>query len=512
MNQQQSQQVGIINDWTYVYKQYIPSSVYSDLTVYIPDEGNSDQLVPFSVFDCSDPNIVAIPRYCNYSLQLLYNGMLIDGRNSGAAIDIDINVQPRDHYQVDAINAILSNDHGILCAKTAFGKTYVAIHCIAKLKTKALILMHKRDLMYQWKNDIIKYTNLTEDDIQIFTGSKFDKDKAITITTVQNIAAKIRMEQLSIRQKFMEANFGITFFDECHTTIGPLSNSLASRWIFSKRLYGLSATPKRGDDLDKVINFLVGDVIYTDNRKMIPVYTCFAPVHVDVPGNIKYWLRKNLKQYTINYNKWLKNQEPYVKYCANMIVSLIQKNRKILAVAAYKNLLNAVYEETYSILGDKSLSVDKIRMIHGTSELGLSTIKDMTEEDIDNFNCIFSTNKFFSDGISIDWLDTIVYLTPPSSKSLSAIPQLVGRIVRDYKGKKYVIVVDIVNSGFDIEVARANKRRTAYNNLKYKELSLSDSLVTTDAMVDTMISTIESTTKNNQIMIPFTNINKVIGA
>ena len=502
---QQSQQIGILNDWAYVNYNHIPQDVYQDLVVYLPDESDPNINIPCSIYDTSaiqSNGIVALPRYCPFVISATKYGMLVDNRQSGAHIDIDINVAPRDHYQVDAINSIINNDHGILCAKTAFGKTYVAIHCIAKLKTKALILMHKRDLMYQWKNDIIKYTNLTEDDVQIFTGSNFDKDKPITITTVQNIGAKIRLGQFNIRQQFQEANFGITFFDEVHTTVGPLSNSLASRWIFSKRVYGLSATPKRGDDLDKVINYLIGNVIYRDDRKMIPVYVSFAPVSVEVPSNIRYWLNKSDKQYTINYNKWIKNQDAYISHSASIIIELIKKNRKILAVAAYKNLLDAVYERVYSMLADNDLPVGKIRMVHGTSEIKLSTIKDMSADDISNFNCIFSTNKFFSDGISIDWLDTIVYLTPPSSKSLSAIPQLVGRIVRDYKGKKYVIVIDILNDAFEIEKARARKRSIAYKNLHYRELTVSNNL-TADIVIDSILKSAESSTIDNDIMIPF---------
>lgn len=502
---QQHQPIGILNDWAYVNYNYVPQDVYQDLVVYLPDESDPNINIPCSIYDTSaiqSNGIVALPRYCPFVMNATKCGMLVDNRQSGAYVDIDINVAPRDHYQVDAINSIISNDHGILCAKTAFGKTYVAIHCIAKLKTKALILMHKRDLMYQWKNDIIKYTNLTEDDVQIFTGSNFDKDKPITITTVQNIGAKIRLGQFDIRQQFQEANFGITFFDEVHTTVGPLSNSLASRWIFSKRVYGLSATPKRGDDLDKVINYLIGNVIYRDDRKMIPVYVSFVPVSVEVPSNIRYWLSKSDKQYTINYNKWIKNQDTYISHSASIIIELIKKNRKILAVAAYKNLLDVVYERVYSMLADNDLPVGKIRMVHGTSEIKLSTIKDMSADDISNFNCIFSTNKFFSDGISIDWLDTIVYLTPPSSKSLSAIPQLVGRIVRDYKGKKYVIVIDILNDAFEIEKARARKRSIAYKNLHYRELTVSNNL-TADIVIDSILKSAESSTIDNDIMIPF---------
>lgn len=495
------QPIGMIDDWIYVYKNFVPNHVYNDLYTYVPSETDPETQVAVSIFDNVNDNIVAIPRYCNFGLNLINNNLLVDNRSLGADIYIDIKINPRDHYQQEAIDTILMNTHGILCAKTAFGKTYVAIHCISKLKKKALILMHKRDLMYQWRDDIVKYTNLTADDVQVFTGNKFDPTKAITITTVQNIAAKVRLNQYDVRNLFKEANFGVTFMDECHTTVGPLSNSLASRWIFSKRVYGLSATPKRGDGFDKIINYLLGNIIYTDKRKMLPVYTCFGEVSVDMPYKIVSWLNRFKNTYVINYNKWINGQDTYIDYCANLIVALIKQNRKILAVASYKNLLGTIYDRTYSLLGDHNISVDKIQMIHGTSEVGLSCIKGMTDEQIDNFNCIFSTNKFFSEGISVNWLDTIVYLTPPSAKSLSAIPQLVGRIVREYKNKEYVVVFDVFNNASNIEKARAHKRSIAYKELGYK--AIHTSVTNPYDLVDQFMQNVKASQCSSQLLLPF---------
>ena len=256
---------GMISDWIYVYKKYIPQDILEELSFQMitKNSDNSDLIENIYLYEIyEDENIVAIPRYCKFGKFLLDNKLLIDNRSYGSDININMKIEPRDEYQKEAIKSIIDNDNGIICAKTAFGKTYVAINAISKLKKKALILMHKRDLMYQWKEDILKYTDLKEDDIQIFTGSKFLTDKKITITTVQNISAKIRHNEFNIRELFEKENFGITIYDECHTTIGPLVNTSTSRWIFSKRIYGLSATPKRGDELDKVINSILGDIIY----------------------------------------------------------------------------------------------------------------------------------------------------------------------------------------------------------------------------------------------------------
>lgn len=497
-------------DWMYVYKNYIPNNVlYNDLQLQliINDDGY-EQLQTYNLWELIDTDeygqIIAIPRYCPLSKELILQNKVVDNSTFGENIDITIKVPPKNEYQQEAINAILANDHGIICAKTAFGKTYVAINAICQLKKKALIIMHKRELMKQWKEDFLKYTNLTEDDIQIFTGDNFKTGKVITITTVQNICAKIRSSNFDNRELFRKENFGITFFDECHTTIGPLINTQATRWVFSHRIYGLSATPKRGTELDKVINYTLGDIIYTDNRKMLPVFVSFIPLDIEIPNKTKYYLTRSTKQYTIRYTKYLCKDEKYINYCVDIVDSLIKSNKKILVVAAYKELLEIIYSKLLDKMINDQDSIDKIKLIHGTSEEKLDTVKNMTTEEIENFNCIFSTNKFFSDGISINWLDTIVYLTPPSSKSLSSIPQLVGRIVREYKNKKYVNVIDIYNNQYDIEIRRMNGRINAYKRLNYNFIKSSLNPTDTNEYIHDILNTSNSITNSqNSFLIPF---------
>ena len=503
----QIQKYGSISDWIYVYKNYISNEeLEKDLSIniFVNDDG-FDRLEKVSLYenikDQNNNDIVIIPRYCKLGLKLLENNRLIDNRTDGEDINIVMNVKPRDKYQENAISSMILNEHGILKAKTAFGKTYVAINAISKLKKKALIFAHKTDLVDQWKDSFIKYTNLQEDDIQIFSGDKFDPNKPITITTVQNIAAKVRLNKFNIREEFYKANFGITIFDECHTSVGPLINSQSTRWAFSKRIYGLSATPERNDDYDKFIKYLIGNIIYNDDREMLPVFVSFAPVSVEVPNNMKIYFSKAQKQYTNRYDKWLSKQDKYVDFCAQVVYSLIKHNKKILSVAAIKILLEKIYEKTQKIIEDNNENLNKILLIHGTSERKFEELKNFSEEEINNFNCVFSTNKYFSDGLSIDWLDTIIYFTAPSAKSLCAIPQLVGRIVRDYKGKEFVNVIDIYNDTFNIEIMRKKSREKSYKNFEYNVLStLPNSIDDVDQYINLILNTSKNLSKPLDIL------------
>ena len=43
------------------------------------------------------------------------------------------------------------HDDGVLCAPTAFGKTVVAARLIAERKVNTLVLVHRRNLLEQWR-------------------------------------------------------------------------------------------------------------------------------------------------------------------------------------------------------------------------------------------------------------------------------------------------------------------------------------------------------------------------
>ena len=110
---------GFISDWIYVYKYIINENITDDLKITIQVEkdevdrfGNAVKVMrPETVLLYQDDGgpIICIPRYSKYGKFLTDQNVLLDNRCEGASIpDIEIQVEPRDDYQKDAINAIIS--------------------------------------------------------------------------------------------------------------------------------------------------------------------------------------------------------------------------------------------------------------------------------------------------------------------------------------------------------------------------------------------------------------------
>ena len=87
--------------------------------------------------------------------------------------------------QKKAVKELLPHDIGVLSASTAFGKTVVALYMISKRKTNTLILVHRTQLIDQWKARISSFLDIPEDEIGIIGGGKKKPKGKIDIATIQ---------------------------------------------------------------------------------------------------------------------------------------------------------------------------------------------------------------------------------------------------------------------------------------------------------------------------------------
>lgn len=137
---------------------------------------------------------------------------------------------------------------GIITVSCGQGKTYMSINISTLINQKTLIIVHTSVLLEQWI-DRIKYF-IPNAKIGIIQGKKFD---------IENKDYVIAMLQTIIRSKSEEdfKSFGLTIYDEAHHMAAP-SFSKAFPIVSSKYNLGLSATPKRSDNLQNIFYWNIG--------------------------------------------------------------------------------------------------------------------------------------------------------------------------------------------------------------------------------------------------------------
>lgn len=189
----------------------------------------------------------------------------------------------RPHQKIvkdEAIKFLNSTNSVILSLYPGYGKTCMSIYLASKIGLKTCIIVHRINLIEQWKESIDKFCPNAV--TQIITSKSERDDKADFY-----IINAINTEKL--KQDFFKG-VGLLIVDELHTIVSDvLSRSLFC--IQPRFLIGLSATPYRSDGLDVLIDLFFGkNKIIKELKREHIVYkvdTGFVPdVKTDLNGKI----------------------------------------------------------------------------------------------------------------------------------------------------------------------------------------------------------------------------------
>ena len=157
-------------------------------------------------------NHIALPRGCiTEVVQLLethhINVVMRDERFAGHRIDVEFSGQLRT-AQLDAAAMIAEYDDGILCAPTAFGKTALAAWMIAARRVNTLVLVHRQQLLDQWRARLAMFLNVPAKSIGQLGGGKSERSGCIDVAIIQSTHDKVGV-------KDYVAEYGQVIVDEC---------------------------------------------------------------------------------------------------------------------------------------------------------------------------------------------------------------------------------------------------------------------------------------------------------
>jgi DNA excision repair protein ERCC-3 len=145
---------------------------------------------------------------------------------------------------------------GVLVLPCGAGKTVIGIGALARMECAALILTTNVTSVRQWKREILEKTNLTEDMVGEYSGSKKEV-KPITIATYQILTyRKNKHEDFTHIKLFSERDWGLIIYDEVHLLPAPVFRATAD--IQATRRLGLTATLVREDGRENDVFSLVG--------------------------------------------------------------------------------------------------------------------------------------------------------------------------------------------------------------------------------------------------------------
>nr|WP_205857251.1 DNA repair helicase XPB [Phytoactinopolyspora endophytica] len=189
------------------------------------------------------------------------------------AIDLDEDGWTLRPYQREAAEGFWHGGSGVVVLPCGAGKTLVGAAAMARAQSTTLILVTNTVAARQWRDELIKRTSLTEDEIGEYSGSK-KEIRPVTIATYQVMTTR-RKGAYSHLEVFEARDWGLVVYDEVHLLPAPIFRMTAN--LQARRRLGLTATLVREDGREDDVFTLIGPKRYDAPWKEIENQGYIAP-------------------------------------------------------------------------------------------------------------------------------------------------------------------------------------------------------------------------------------------
>ena len=161
-------------------------------------------------------------------------------------------------YQQYAAESFWEGGSGVVVLPCGAGKTIVGAASMAQAQTTTLILVTNTVAGRQWRDELLRRTTLTPEEIGEYSGEK-KEIRPVTIATYQVVTRKTKSEYRAL-ELFDSRDWGLIIYDEVHLLPAPVFRMAAD--LQSRRRLGLTATLVREDGREDDVFSLIGPKRY----------------------------------------------------------------------------------------------------------------------------------------------------------------------------------------------------------------------------------------------------------
>ena len=391
-----------------------------------------------------------------------------DKRSDGREINVSFQGELKES-QIPAVETMLQYETGILHAATAFGKTVVCCDMIARRGVNTLILVDKTDLKNQWLERLEEFLYIDEElpEYKTKTGQTRKRKSLIgslqgardTLTGIVDVAM---IRSLKKKEGFhpMLKHYSQVYFDECHHAASDTAIEVLHE-IDAKYVYGVTATPKRGDGKEKINEFLLGPIRYRFTAKdraeeqnidhlVYPRFTRTVKAH-----------RLSKTPYGNDAYELIRNNDVRDEQIIRDVATSVKAGRTPIVLTKYVDHAKRLADRLRNY-------ADRLILLtgsNGTKARRAQVDELHAVEDSDSL-ILVGTGSLLGEGFDFPRLDTLFMATPVSGENV--VEQYVGRLNRDYEGKENVIVYDYVDSHIPKFDRMYAARLKAYKKIGYE--------------------------------------------
>ncbi|ACJ15878.1 Hypothetical DNA/RNA repair helicase [Thermococcus onnurineus NA1] len=317
-------------------------------------------------------------------------------------------------YQQRAVKKALKEKMGVLSLPVGSGKTVVGLRIIHELDLSALIVVHTKELLYQWADKVREVLGVEPG----IVGDNKWEERAVTIAMIQTL--------LSRGADKLQNDYAIVMFDECHRTSAAEKFYQLGLSLPQVYRFGLSATPWRrirGEEIK--IEAVVGPTIFEVRAEDLIREGFLAKPRFEI----------------VTYESSMPSfSERYKELYEDMIMNNDERNRAIirkaieLARRGHRVLIDVRRIEHGKILkGMLEKEGVKAEFLSSKSPNRWEILEDFKEGRIP---VLVST--LLKEGVDIPEISAIILAGGGKSDIMTI--QTIGRALRPKKGMKAVIV------------------------------------------------------------------------
>ncbi len=398
---------------------------------------------------------IALPRGSLDELAALLKSHSIaprlkDERSDGTPIELEFAGELRP-TQKEAASAILSDDCGVLSAPTGFGKTAVAAYVVAARRVNTLVLVHRRQLLDQWRERLAMFLNLQPSSIGQIGGGKSAPTKHLDVAVVQSLYVKKQVNDLV-------EEYGQVIVDECHH-VSAFSFEQVMRQVKARYVLGMTATPMRKDGHHPIITMQCGPIRFNLSTRSMAAAAPFE--HRVLPKVTRFNLGSDGAEAKIHeiYAALIEDADRN-EIIARDLVSAVRAGRSSLLLSSRTKHLDLLK----CLIDGKVPNIFVLKGGMGRKQRR-AVDEALTAVSPDEPRVILATGSYIGEGFDDARLDTLFLATPISWRG--TLQQYVGRLHRLHDGKQVVEVYDYVDARVPMLARMYERRIKGYRAMGY---------------------------------------------
>ncbi|MCA8977984.1 MAG: DEAD/DEAH box helicase, partial [Planctomycetes bacterium] len=354
--------------------------------------------------------------------------------------------------QQDAAQDLLAHDIGILVAPPGAGKTVVGAHLIAARGRNALVLVHRTQLLDQWRAQLALFLGIEKKAIGAVGSGRRKATGQLDVAMIQSLVRRGEVNDLV-------AGYGHVLVDECHH-ISAVSFESVMREVRAHFMTGLTATPQRRDGHHPILEFHLGPVRHRVHprglagqhefsRRLIARETAWQTPEYETSPRIQDLYRQ------------MADDDERNRQIVDDVIQALEERRSPILLTERRDHLELLANQ----LGGATKNLIVLRGGMGKKQRR-ECQERMASIPGDEERLVLATGRFIGEGFDDGRLDTLFLTMPVSWKG--TLVQYAGRLHRHHSSKTEVRIFDYVDSRVPMLARMFDKRLAGYRALGYE--------------------------------------------